>query len=129
MKRKTLYNLKHINGHYLLKDNIINNEIQSGAFSISIDSLKSKKASTFQWHQMLAHAFNESVQHLQSAAEGVEISDEGPILRINQCEPCALAKVREIISRKPDIAEISNISFHRISYDLIQMESALNKNF
>ena len=128
VKGKTLYNLKHINGHYLLEDNTTSNEIQGGAFPISTGPLKSKKASTFQWHQMLAHASNESVQHLQSAAEGVEISDGGPVPRTNQCEPCALAKAREIISRRPDIAEVSNIPFHRISYDLIQMESALNKD-
>ena len=84
MEEKILYNLKHINGHYLLKNNIISNEIQSEAFSINIGLLKSKKISTYEWHQILAHAFNESIQHFSSIAEEMKIFNKNAsMFRIN----------------------------------------------
>ena len=104
----------------------MNHQIE--AFSISTQPSKPKSASAYKWHQILAHASGDAVQHLSSAAEGVEITDKNSISLINQCESCALAKAREIISRRSDNAEFSEAPFHRISYDLIQLEPALNKN-
>ena len=50
------------------------------------------------------------------------------VLKINKCKICALAKAHKIISRFSAKAEISDKSFFRITYDLIQLNAAMNKN-
>ena len=59
----------------------------------------------------------------------IDIKDAAhAIFKINKCEICALVKVHKIVSRFSAKAETSNKSFFRITYDLIQLNAAMNKN-
>lgn len=58
----------------------------------------------------------------------MEISDDIIVLNTSQCKPCALAKAHRIISRFSDNAEISDKSFYRIIYDLMQLTIIINKD-
>lgn len=120
---KTLAWVKPFGGHYLLEDNI-----EKASFAISSPKKPSKKSATgYQWHQMLGHASDEAIQHLQASAEGVKIVDSGtPIPKTNKCQPCALAKMHRVISKNSENAESADIPFYRITYDLMQLAPALN---
>lgn len=117
--------VKPYNGHYIMEDNI--NKAphkESTAFSAV------KVATTNQWHQMLAHASNDAIERLETSAEGVKISDKdtATVPQTNKCEPCALSKAHRIVSRSPDKAETSEKPFHRVTYDLMQLTVAMNKD-
>lgn len=114
-----------VGSHYILEDNTKSEGV--GAFAAT-KSKVSRTGSTYEWHQLLAHANNEAIQHLPTAAEGVELSNSDSIPKTNKCETCALAKAHNIISRSPDKSETSDKPFYRITYDLIDMSTAMNKD-
>ena len=131
--------MKPHNGHYLLEDNIASenseySNLPTSAFpsastpSSSDTKPKPKEATANRWHQMLAHASDEVIQHLPASAEGVKITDGLSVPKTNKCESCALVKAHEIISRKSDNEEQSDTPFYRISFDIIPMQPAMNKD-
>ena len=127
-KKKTLYYVKRHNGHLLLKNNTSTPVIESAAFAANISQpAKSKETTIYQWHQMLAHVSDETIQHLFTGAEKMKIFDDVQIFKINECESCVLSKAREIVFRKSDNVESVDTFFFRINYDLIQMAPSLNQ--
>ena len=71
----------------MLEDNIDGNrDVASAIFAAT------KVGITYNWHQLLAHAVNNAIQHLAQAAEGVEISDHAKVPPTNKYEICALSK-------------------------------------
>ena len=110
-----------VSAHYVLEDN--RNPEGVGTFATTVRS-----GSTSEWHQLLAHASNEAVQHLQQAAEGVELTNKDKVPLTNKCEECALSKAHRIVSRSPTKSETSDRPFYRITYDLIDMTKALNNH-
>ncbi|KAG7007910.1 hypothetical protein G7Y79_00008g025480 [Physcia stellaris] len=111
-----------VGAHYVLEDNRSRSE-GVGTFAVIV-----RKGSTLEWHQLLAHANNDAIQHLQEAAEGVELTNKDKVPLTNKCEKCALSKAHRIVSRSPEKSETSNKPFYRITYDLIDMTTALNKH-
>jgi succinate dehydrogenase/fumarate reductase-like Fe-S protein len=98
----------------------------------------------------MTHVSRDVIQHLKSFAEKVTMinshsdrdnysnkdshsnkdsqSDKKNVLKINECETCALFKAHRIIFRLSDIAETFDKSFYRITYDLMQLFSVLSKD-
>ena len=134
-KGVTIATIKRYNGHYLMEDNVDHASIAASypASVITTQSSSAKVATAYEWHQMLAHAFSEVIQHLEASAEGVKISDKDAkgninVPKTNECESCALSKAHRVISRSPDNAETFTKPFYRVTYDLMQLTPALNKD-
>ena len=117
-------NLIRSEGHYVIEDNTAffeTEEMFASAIAIRTNI-------TLQWHQLMTHANNEIIQHLSQAAEEMKFTNKKTVSAINECEECALAKAHRIISRSSSKSETSNKSFYRITYDLIDMNTTMNKN-
>lgn len=82
------------------------------------------------WHQVLGHASHEAISHLETVTQEVKISDSIRVPKTNECETCALSKSQRIVSRSSDKSESSSdkAPFHRVTYDLLQFDLALNKD-
>ena len=113
------------NGHYFMEKNL---EIAEPSITGSSFAVKSETMS--EWHQVLGHPSHETIKHLESATQGVKVSDinTGSVPKTNECETCALFKSHQIISRSPDKSESSTKLFYRVTYDLMQFDPALNKH-
>lgn len=63
---------------------------------------------TASMHQILGHASNDAITHLENPAEWVTVVDKdgGQVTKTNECETCALSKAHRIISGKPEIREL-----------------------
>ena len=121
-KGETIIKCIRNSGYYLLEDNIDNNrDVAPATFAAT------KVGIIYNWHQLLAYAANNIIQHLAQAAKGVEISDYIKVPPTNKCETCALSKAHQIISRSSRKSEDSEKPFYRIIYDLIPITTALNK--
>ena len=132
--------MRHTHDHDVLEDNTTVYTFQAG---YSINQIKNadedfaaksayalikqpiKSGTAVQWHQLLAHAGDEVIQHLKSAAEEMKII-ENTIFKIHECEVCVLSKMHKIVSRSSEKKKNSNASFFRISYDFIPMIMTLN---
>ena len=121
--QQTVCWVTRVGGHYVLEDNTAGMESTNPPATFTATRL----GTTTQWHQLLAHANNDAVQHLPTAAEGVELTNKDKVPATNECEPCALSKAHRIISRSPTKAETSDKPFFRITFDLMQFTIALNK--
>ena len=120
---KTFFTYTERFGLFLLEDNTDgHSDIAPSSF------IAAKSGTTKEWHQLLAHAANDAIQHLPQAAEGVKITDKDKVPATNECQTCAVSKAHQIISRSTFKQEDSEEPFHRITYDLIPMTSALNKH-
>ena len=69
------------------------------------------------WHQLLAHAAADVIQHLPQTTEGVNITDKEKVPTTNKCETCALSEAHQIISRSTYTSEDSDKLFHRVIYN------------
>ena len=112
-KKKTLYYVKRHKNYLFLKNNININIIELIVFAVNISQfVKPKKATVYQWHQMLTHVSNEIIQHLSKNVEKMKIFDDVvQIFKTHKCESCILSKAREIVSRKSDNVESIDILF------------------
>jgi hypothetical protein len=72
------------------------------------------------WHRRLGHLHAEAVEKLPTAAAGVMMVKGAP----SHCEPCHLAKSKELISRRP--YDRGQHPFARVHFDLIQFSPAYN---
>jgi len=113
-----------VGGHYVLEDN---SKGVAASFAATAAS-RCRSGTTLDWHQLLAHANNDAIQHLPAAVEGVELTNKDLVPKTNKCETCALAKAKRIVSRRTYKSESSTKPFHRITYDLIDMTTAINKD-
>ena len=118
---------EQFHGHYLLENNT-QSTLQSsnpGAFS-----LLTKTSTMTEWHQILGHLFHNTVAHLESSAEGVKVLKAGnsQVPKTNKCQTCALSKSHRVISCSSDKFESSDKSFHRVTYNLMSLTTAMNKN-
>ena len=118
-------------GHYIMKNNtkppiesqhIVPSDLPSSSFATA----DIKKASVNDWHQMLAHPGREVIQNLENSVNGVKITSDEQIP--NKCETCALSKAHRLVSRSTEKSEFSNKPFHRVTYDLMQLTAAMNKD-
>ena len=121
----TLGWVRHLHLHDVLEYNPSDQRpVDQSAFSTS--EIPSKSATASQWHHLLAHPSNDVIQHLQSAAEGVNVTG-GTVPKTHECETCALSTMHRIVSHSHDQEENSANKglFFRISYDLIAMNTGL----
>ena len=123
---KTIGFVKAHHGHYLLEDNL--NKIVQTQKTATFTT--TKKASMGDWPQILAHASPDVIKHLEQSVKGVKVTnkDTDRVPKTNECETCALSKAHQIVSRSPDKSENSTEPFHRITYDLMQFTTAMNKD-
>ena len=122
------YALRH-DQHYLLENNKTSTTTllaSEEAFFMNKEVVKI--GLTEKWHKILAHAGNDAIQHLADAVKGVKVNNKDNILRTNKCETCALFKGYHIVLKSSYIKEVQNKPFYRISYDLIELNSDLNKD-
>lgn len=110
-------------GHYLLEDNINFMKKQPASFATT-----TKSGSMRDWHQILGHASNNAITHLENLVEGVKVVDQDPVPKTSECETCALFKSHQIVSRSSDKSKKSDKPFHQITYDLMQFTIAMNKD-
>ena len=127
--------IKHLYDHDVLENNIgrvfftpeVKNEEVTAVFSSRSKGAPGKSATVGHWHEVMAHAGGEVIQHLKSAAEGMKITDRrAKTPKTHECEVCALSKMHRIISHSHEREETSTEPFFRISYDFIAMNRALN---
>jgi hypothetical protein len=104
----------------------------------------------------MTHVSRDVIQHLKSSAEKIKMidshsdknshldrdnhsdrdshsdknsqSNKNNVSKINERETCTLFKAHRIIFRSSDIAETSDKSFYRITYNLMQLSSALSRD-
>ena len=76
----------------------------------------------------MAHPFHDTVMHLETSSNDVTISDisTAKIPKTNECETCALTKSHVKVSRNFEKSEFSEKRFHRVTFDLMQFNTALN---
>jgi hypothetical protein len=130
----TVVNVQAYDEHYLLENNTsssaVNQQKVNQRVYIAAKSIKSETA--YQWHQLMTHASSEVIQHLKTSAEEekMKITDksDNSVLKTHECESCALSKMHKIIFRSAENVETSDKSFFRVTYDLIQLGPAFNKN-
>lgn len=119
--------VKHLFNHDILEDNTdVDQRHDASEENSSAMVSKLQKSETAQyWHKVLAYANHEVIQHLQTAAEGVRITD-ATIPKTHECETCALFKLHRIISQPHNHEKFLDQLFFRVTYDLIAMPRALN---
>ena len=123
--------LKKHGGHSLLEDNtatksVATEDSSQGSFAASASSSVVTRTVT-EWHGILGHASADAIKHLATSAEGVSVKQDGvPVPKTNKCEPCALSKAHNIVSRSSAKSEPSTRPFQRITFDLMQFDTAYN---
>lgn len=127
-KGKTIGYVERYNGHRLLENNC-STSITSATTKPAV-SFATKAGSMKDWHHILGHASHDAIKHLETSVEGVKVvnSADGQVPKTNECETCALSKAHRIISRSPEKSESSDKPFHRVTYDLMQFTTAINKD-
>ena len=115
-----IYVLK-IENHYVFENNREFEEIIAFATFIRINF-------TYDWHQFFVHVNNELIQYLTTIVKEIKFIDKESILKINKCETCTFVKAHKIVSRFFEKSKISKKLFFRIIYDLIIMNTIINKN-
>lgn len=134
------------NGHYIMEDEDFRIFIGKSTKSKSINAASSMAFSgktpmaapsssmilttnsANDWHQILAHAGNDAIQNLEAAVRGIKISGDITVPKTNECETCALSKAHQQISKSAEKSEYSDKPFHRVTYDLIPLNTAMNKD-
>ena len=121
---KPIIFVKRFSKHYVLENNTYS---EDGTFANS-KVILIKSAISSEWHQLLAYANNDVIEYLLLAAEGVEVVDTAKSLDISNYEICVLAKAYRIVLRSLFKAETSDQPFFRITYNLIDLNTALNQH-
>ena len=129
---KTLCYIRPFDGHWILNDEDPVQPNSNASFPVrSAQPRTNRSLPATNWHQILGHASQEAIQHLPSATNGAEISDMSTAdvsTNIPICEVCRLAKAKQVISRRTDHEEPTQGPFNRVSYDLIPMTEAYNRD-
>ena len=123
---KLFCDVKAYGAHYLIEDNTKGPPSESPNL---LTNFVVKQATEADWHSILGHASAEAIQHLEASTEGVKILQSTEVTpRTPQCEPCALSKLKKIVSYSSDKSDPLTRPFERISFDLIQFNSAYNSH-
>ena len=109
-----------VNTHYVFENNKFE---KMNVFIVIV-----RKDSISEWYQLLAHANNDAIQHLQKIAEKMKLINKNKMSLTSKCEECALFKAHKIVFKSSEKFKISNKSFYRIIYNLINMTTTLNKH-
>ena len=99
-----------VENHYVIENNTKSTaNVFVGAIATSTAF---KTGTAYKWHQLLAHASSEVIEHLAQAAEGVRVTDatSEAVPKTNKCEICALAKAHKLVSRSSAKAKTSFVS-------------------
>ena len=123
---KVLCYVNKLDGHWTLSKSALGCPTSTGHLNsvntTSKDERPTITATKTQWHQIMGHPYDDSLQRLPEAAEGVKITSDEAIA----CEPCRLSKATQQVSRRPGQEEQVTRPFQRVSFDLIQMDEAYN---
>jgi hypothetical protein len=83
------------------------------------------KATITRWHKRMGHLRDEAIQHLEDAAQDVEVVPRDRYT-IPPCETCRLSSAKELISRIPTPQQTQ--PFGKVHFDLIQMRTGFNED-
>lgn len=126
-KGETIGYVEQHNGYYLLEGNSNTTLLlppigeQPGVITTT------KTASMKNWHQILGHTSGEVITHLKNSVERVRVI-QGSVSKTNECQTCALSKTHRIVSRAPDKSKTADKPFYRVTYNLMQFITAMNKD-
>ncbi len=146
---KSICYIKHMHEHDVLKDNTINEEMNVALYT-------TKCAISDDWHEIMTHASNEIIQHLETVAKKMKITKikhleisntnenekiedtkiidtfkdvfKDDVFKTHECELYALAKVHRLVSRSFAKEETFDESFFRVTYDLMSLSKGLNEH-
>ena len=107
--------------HYVFENNRESEEVIAFITFIRTDIIHNQ-------YQLLVYVNNEIIQHLITAAEEVKLINQKSVFKINKCEKCALTKAHKIVLCFFNKSETSEKLFFRIIYNLIVMNTAMNKD-
>lgn len=118
---KPLFKVEKLANLYLVENNSSSNGGRAAYRT-------TRSTTSANWHRILGHPSPETLRHLKNATEGAEIVENDiPAPRTNECESCAVSKIRQIISRSPEHEFESTAPFQRITYDLMDNGISYNK--
>ena len=118
----TIRLVEPVNKRYILEQSKKNNTSSTFLLSSAVKTINN-------WHHVLGHALHKAIKHLQTSAQGVEVSDANFwVLKTSECEMCAFFKLQQIISCSLDKSKTSNKPFHQTTYDLMQFKALLNNH-
>ena len=105
---ETIFIYTEKGAYLMLEDNLGGHgDVAQSSFAVT------RQGTARDWHQLLAHAADDAIQHLPQATEGVKITDKEKVPTTNKCETCALSKAHQIISRSTFKSEDSDKQYHR----------------
>jgi Reverse transcriptase (RNA-dependent DNA polymerase) len=97
----------------------------AGAFAASSrDPKRAVEATATKWHEILGHAGQEAISHLEENVEGATVKGTAP--NTTECDTCALTKAHELVSRRNSQEIPVTKPFERVGWDLISMTTAYN---
>ena len=122
-KGETVFRIYKLGGHYTFKQYDHEPEPVNQVFATA-----KKSRTAIEWHSVMAHASPEAIMHLENSTNDVVISDvaTAKVPKTNECETCALTKSHVQISRTSHKSETSDKPFYRVSFDLMQFNTAMN---
>ena len=122
-KGKTVFHIYKLGGHYTFKQ-----YCQEPAPVNQVFASAKKSRTAIQWHSIMAHASPDAIMQLENSTNDVIISDvtTAKLPKTNECETCALTKSHVQISRTSHKSETSDKPFYRVSFDLMQFNTAFN---
>ncbi|EED14304.1 conserved hypothetical protein [Talaromyces stipitatus ATCC 10500] len=117
---------------YLLEWNSNKNSKTSLSKELALSSFDKRilKDPAQVWHKRFAHVSNKSIENIEKATEGANIT--APFQKRNEegfeekCEVCAITKIRKKISRVPMTPPTR--PFQKLFVDIIVMNLAMNKD-
>ena len=119
---ETVIKIYKMGGHYTFKQS----NQQSQTNQVFATAKKSRTAT--EWHSIMAHASPDAIMQLEKSSNDYVISDisTAKVPKTHECETCALTKSHVHISRTPNKSETSETPFYRVSFDLMQFDTAMN---
>ena len=99
-----------------------------GAFSTKTPPTRNRPAE--EWHRVMAYMSREAINQLEQSTQGARIEqDSTAVPRTSNCETCALAKSKQIISRSHKVEEEGHIPWARLTVDMIHHDRAYNGEY
>ena len=78
------------------------------------------------WHETLGHTGKEPLKKLEDATKGARVIEMNDAPSTTNCEPCALAKAKRIVSRRSTHQGETSEPSARVGFDLIPMQRLID---
>ena len=127
-KGKTVFRIYQFGGHYAFESYGQQQSPSPTSRVLATEATVKKTRTANEWHSIMAHASHDAIMQLEESSNDVTTSDiaTAKVPKTNECETCALTKSHVQISRTSDKSETSAKPFHRVFFDLMQFNTAMN---